>query len=75
MSQVQWGRINKEDRVAAIEQRLGPLIVGEVFIPEPYPFLGGDLSIESYAKGNVWTYAELVGSLQGVGDETGASGD
>lgn len=46
---------------------VGDLEEEQIFIPEPYPFLGGDLSLESYAKGNAWVYADLVGQAQGVG--------
>jgi hypothetical protein len=56
-------------RLAAVEARLGPLAEGEVFIPEPYPFIGGLCEPESYAKGGVWTFIDLVGQLQGVGED------
>ena len=56
----------KPERIAAIERRIGKLAANQVYIPEPYPFLGGDCSVESYSKGDVWVYAELVGSMQGV---------
>ena len=46
---------------------IGPLKESEVYIPVPYPFLGGDNSLESYAKGSAWVYADLVGQAQGVG--------
>jgi hypothetical protein len=65
-SQVQAHLIRPE-RLAAVEARLGPLRQGEVFIPEPYPMLGGRCEPESYAKGNVWVFMDLVGQLQDVG--------
>jgi T6SS immunity protein Tdi1, C-terminal len=46
---------------------LGDLEDDQVFIAEPYPFAGGDQSLESYAKGNAWVYADLVAQAQGVG--------
>lgn len=54
---------------AILVKRLGDLLDEEVFIPEPYPFLGGTGELESYSKGNVWVYADLVGQSQGVGSE------
>ena len=45
----------------------GDLGEDQFFIPELYPFAGGDQSLESYAKGNAWVYADLVGQAQGVG--------
>ncbi len=48
---------------------IGPLGEYEVYIPEPYPFCGGDGSLESFNKGNVWVYADLVGQAQGIGHE------
>ena len=54
----------KSEKAEKIEQRLGKLSDGEVFIPQPYPFLGGDSSIERYDKGNVWVFAEIIGQMQ-----------
>ena len=54
---------------AILSKRLGNLLEEEVFFPEPYPFLGGSGELESYSKGNVWVYADLVGQSQGVGSE------
>ena len=63
------GHLIRPERLTAVEALLGPLVPGEVYIPEPYPFLGGLCEPESYAKGNVWTFIDLVGQLQGVGTE------
>ena len=49
-----------------IRQRLGALREDQVYIPEPYPFLGGDETPESYSIGDVWTFAELVGLCHGL---------
>jgi hypothetical protein len=54
---------------AMLIKRLGSLSEEEVFIPEPYPFLGGTGELESYSKGNVWVFADLVGQSQGIGSE------
>lgn len=58
--------ILKEEKVAEIESRLGSLDDGEIFIPVPFPFMGGDSSVASYKKGNFFTYMELVGELQDI---------
>jgi hypothetical protein len=49
-----------------LEQRLGPLGKNEVYIPAPYPFLGGSGAPETYGKGDVWTFAALVGQSHGM---------
>jgi len=54
----------QRDKIEKLENKLGSLESNEVYIPEPYPFLGGDCSIESYDKGNVWVFAKLVGESQ-----------
>jgi hypothetical protein len=60
----------RPDKVLELERRIGPLRPGEVFIPEPYPFLGGSCDPDTYVKGNVWVFIDLVGQLQGVDVET-----
>jgi len=50
---------------AAIQDRLGPLQAEEVYIPEPYPFLGGTEEPDTYNKGNFWVFASLVGMSHG----------
>ncbi|MHA6833485.1 T6SS immunity protein Tdi1 domain-containing protein [Ralstonia pseudosolanacearum] len=50
---------------AAIAQRLGFLGQNEVYIPKPYPFLGGTDEPESYEKGDFWVFVELVGICHG----------
>jgi len=54
------------DHVENIREQLGPLEGEEVYIPRPYPFLGGDESIDSYSKGNIWVMLEIVGQFQDV---------
>jgi len=53
---------------AAIRQLLGPLGAEEIYIPRPYPFLGGTEEPDTYMKGNVWVFAELVGQSHGYGE-------
>ncbi len=57
----------KPEHQAAIRKRLGPLAAEEVYIPNPYPFLGGREEPETYTKGNVWVFAELVGMSHDFG--------
>ena len=63
----------RSDDVASLVDRLGALEEDEIFIPVPYPFLGGRCELDSYEKGNVWTFAKVVGAMQGVGGEDDAS--
>lgn len=51
------------EHVNAIRKRLGPLATGEIYIPEPYPFLGGSEEPETYGKGNVWVFADILGEM------------
>lgn len=50
---------------AAIRAAVGELGNDEVYIPEPYPFLGGSEEPDTYAKGNAFVFAELVGRCHG----------
>jgi hypothetical protein len=59
--------LGRPQDVATLEARIGPLAIDEVFIPEPYPFLGGSGELDTFAKGNVWVFADLVGQMQGIG--------
>ena len=56
----------KPGHQATIRERLGPLEAEEVYIPEPYPFLGGTEEPNTYPKGNFWVFAELVGISHGL---------
>ncbi|WP_394210194.1 T6SS immunity protein Tdi1 domain-containing protein [Enterovibrio calviensis] len=51
------------DHVREISELIGTLNEDEVYIPRPYPFLGGNENVESYEKGNVWTMLTLVSQL------------
>ena len=59
--------LGRPEKVAALELLCGPLNPDEVYIPVPYPFLGGSGELDTYSRGNVWTFADLVGQCQGVG--------
>ena len=49
--------------VKEISELIGTLNEHEVYIPSPYPFLGGDESLNSYEKGNVWIMLDVVNQL------------
>ncbi len=53
----------------ALKERLGPLDEDQIYIPEPYPFIGEQSELESYTKGDVWVFARTVGTLHGLGSE------
>jgi len=59
--------MGKPALLAELEKRLGPLNLDEVFFPVPYPFLGGSGRPETFDKGNVWTFAQMVGQSHGIG--------
>jgi hypothetical protein len=58
----------KTARLSDLIKLLGPPGQDQIYVPEPYPFLGGDESLQSYALRDVWVFASLVGRLQGIGD-------
>lgn len=49
--------------VRPIVQRLGPIAHTEVYMPVPYPMLGGSGAPETYDKGDVWVFLDIVGQL------------
>jgi hypothetical protein len=51
-----------------LESRLGPLQASQVYFPVPYPFIGGSGALDTYDKGDVWAFLELVGQFHGYGD-------
>ncbi|KAB7767425.1 DUF1851 domain-containing protein [Xanthomonas maliensis] len=56
----------RSDHVRAIAEHVGPLDEEEVYIPQPYPTLGGSEAPETYGKGDVWVFAELVAQSIGL---------
>jgi hypothetical protein len=52
--------------VSLLEERLGELLADEVFIPVPYPFLGGSGGLDTYEKGDVWVFAGLIAQAHGI---------
>jgi hypothetical protein len=60
--------LGRPEDISVLEKRLGKLGTDEVYIPCPYPFLGGNTrDLDSYQKGKAWTFVDLVGQMQGVG--------
>ena len=58
----------RPDHVAALLRLLGPLGQDEIYIPQPYPFVGGTDAPDSYSKGNVWVFMDIVAQMQGMDD-------
>jgi hypothetical protein len=62
-----------------VARRTGPLAPEQVYVPVPYPFLGGDESPESYDRGDVWTFlgvvAQMFARLRAQEAEAESSGD
>jgi hypothetical protein len=54
------------ETVASLSQRLGALEPMQVYIPQPYPFIGGSGALDTYDKGDVWVFAALVGQTYGL---------
>lgn len=57
--------ILQPQHVSAIRRRLGPLEAEEVYIAAPYPFLGGSEHPDSYHRGGVWAFYDLVAQAHG----------
>ncbi|WP_198161644.1 T6SS immunity protein Tdi1 domain-containing protein [Nocardia puris] len=53
------------EHVALIRERLGPLTADQVYIAEPYPFLGGSEAPETYSVGEVGVFLDLVAQAHG----------
>ena len=56
----------RPEHVAAVKKLVGPIKAGEVYIPRPYPFIGGSDKPETYSKGNVWVFMDIVGQTHGL---------
>jgi hypothetical protein len=56
----------RSEHIALIQKRIGPLKNDEVYIPVPYPFIGGSDKPETYSKGNVWVFMNIVSQMQGL---------
>jgi hypothetical protein len=47
-----------------IERRIGPLGNGQVYFPVPVPALGGNGNLNSYDRGDLWTYLSIMAQTQ-----------
>ena len=54
------------EHVQEIARRVGSRKSEEIYIPQPYPFLGGSCEPETYEKGNVWVFADIVAQMQNL---------
>jgi hypothetical protein len=56
----------RSEHVAALFRHLGPLAESQIYIPQPYPFLGGSEDLETYEKGDAWTFMHVVAHMHGL---------
>lgn len=56
----------RPDHVKLVRDRVGPLKENEVYIPEPYPFIGGSDAPKTYSKGDVWVFMLIVAQMHGL---------
>lgn len=61
-------QVLRPEHVAAVRELVGPIKKNEVFIPKPYPFVGGSDKPETYGKGDVWVFMDIVAQMQGICD-------
>jgi hypothetical protein len=61
-------RFARPDDVKHLRRRLGRLKNEEVYIPCPYPFIGGTGELSTYEKGGLWEFIQLVGLFRGLGE-------
>ena len=52
--------------VAAIRKLKGTLGPEQVYVATPYPFMGGSERPETYDKGDVWVFLDIVAQMQGL---------
>lgn len=56
----------RPDHVSEVRKHVGALKRDQVYIPKPYPFVGGTDAPSSYDKGDVWVFMDIVGQMQGL---------
>lgn len=56
----------RAEHVDAIRQLLGAPGADEIYIPQPYPFLGGTEEPDTYSTGNVWVFMDIVAQMRGL---------
>lgn len=50
-------------KVKKLAERLGVLGDGQIYIPVPYPFLGGSGEIKTYTTGDIMVFTDIVGQM------------
>ncbi len=61
--------------VEKIRNRLGNLGKEEIYIPTPYPFLGGSCAPETYEKGGLWPFIGIVSSFVCASEDNAGADD
>ena len=56
----------RPDDLAALSSSVGELGDEDIYIPQPYPHMGGSNKLETYDKGNVLVFAEIVAQTHGM---------
>ena len=54
------------EKLESVQARLGPLEDDQVYIAQPYQMIGGRGEPETYGKGDLWVYADLVAQTAGI---------
>jgi hypothetical protein len=49
--------------VERVRARIGDPAANQVYLPVPYPFLGGSGEPDTYDKGDVWVFWSIVGGM------------
>ena len=60
----------RPSHLIAIAALIGAPEHEQVYIPCPYPFLGGSCEPETYERGDLWVFWELVGQSHGLSDDS-----
>lgn len=66
--------ILRPELVAAVQALVGPRGPEEVYIPVPYPLIGGSGEPHTYSKGQVWVFLSLVAQTLGMDNELPSTG-
>jgi hypothetical protein len=56
----------RPEHVQAVHQRVGVLEPDQIYIPKPYPMIGGSDAPETYGKGDVWVFMDIVSGFHGL---------
>lgn len=56
----------KPGELPTLVERLGPCEKDQVYFPVPDPSIGGSGKLDTFKKGNVWVYADIIGQNKGL---------